>query len=45
MSLPVDEMVKENKMESTECILCGTCVDECKSKAIVFNFGNNSKKN
>lgn len=41
MSLPVDKMVKENKMENAECILCGNCVDRCKSKAIEFNFGNN----
>ena len=46
MSLPVEEMVKENKMEKAECILCGTCVDGCKSKAIEFNFGSNvNKKN
>lgn len=38
MSLPVVEMVKENKMENSECILCGTCIDGCKSKAIVFDF-------
>ena len=44
MSLPVEKMVKENKMENAECILCGTCVDGCKSKAINFNFGNEEKK-
>ena len=44
MSLPVEKMVKENKMENAECILCGTCVDGCKSKAINFNFGNKEKK-
>lgn len=41
MSLPVEEMVKENKMENSECILCGTCVDGCKSKAIGFGFTRN----
>jgi len=44
MSLPVEKMVKENKMENAECIICGTCVDGCKSKAINFNFGNIEKK-
>ncbi len=44
MSLPVEEMVKDNKMENAECILCGTCVDGCKSKAIEYNFANNGKK-
>jgi len=44
MSLPVEEMVKENKMEKAECILCGTCIDGCKSKAIEYNFGSNVKK-
>lgn len=34
MSLPVEQMVKSNKMENTECILCATCVDGCESKAI-----------
>jgi len=43
MSLPVEIMVKENKMENTECILCGTCIDGCKSKAIEFKFGKNDK--
>ena len=43
MSLPVEKMVKENKMENAECILCGTCIDGCKSKAIKYKFGNNDK--
>lgn len=42
MSLPVETMVNTNKMENTECILCGTCVDECKSKAIEFEFSTKS---
>ena len=44
MSLTVEEMVQLNKLENSECILCGTCVDGCKSKAIDFDFstrGNN----
>lgn len=44
MSLPVDKMVKENKMENAECILCGTCIDGCKSEAIEYNFGNKQRK-
>ena len=43
MSLPVEKMVKENLMENVECVLCGTCIDGCKSQAIKFNFGNNGK--
>jgi ferredoxin-type protein NapH len=38
MSLPVEEMVKQNKMENTECILCGTCVDACKQGAIAYDW-------
>jgi len=39
MSLPVEDMVKTKKMENTECVLCGTCVDGCKSKSIDYEFG------
>jgi polyferredoxin len=38
MSLPVEIMVKNKEMEHCECILCGTCVDGCKSNAIDFGF-------
>jgi polyferredoxin len=38
MSLPVEDMVENKRMEHSECILCGTCVDGCKSKAIEFDF-------
>ena len=40
MSLPVEEMVNENKMEDAECILCGSCVDGCKFDAIKYAFYN-----
>ena len=30
MSLPVEDMVKQRRMDHSECILCGTCVDGCK---------------
>ena len=38
MSLPVEKMVKQSKMENAECILCGSCVDGCKSNAVQFTF-------
>ncbi len=38
MSLPVEDMVKADEMENSECILCGNCVDVCKFKAIEFGF-------
>jgi ferredoxin-type protein NapH len=38
MSLDVNGMVKLGKMEDTECILCGTCVDNCSKNAIRFSF-------
>ena len=38
MSLPVERMVKINKMENTECILCGTCIDGCEFNVIRFSF-------
>jgi polyferredoxin len=40
MSLPVEDMVNENKMEDAECILCGSCIDGCKSDAIKYAFYN-----
>jgi ferredoxin-type protein NapH len=40
MSLPVERMVKTNKMENTECILCGTCIDGCEFNVIRFSFYN-----
>jgi len=39
MSLDVNAMVQTGKMENTECILCGTCVDNCSKKAIRYSFG------
>lgn len=38
MSLPVEQMVHKNTMESPECILCGTCVDGCQERVIRFTF-------
>jgi ferredoxin-type protein NapH len=39
MSLQVEEMVRHNRMENSECILCGTCVDGCKEGAIRYDWG------
>ena len=36
MSLEVNAMVQRGDMEHADCILCGTCVDGCSSKAIVY---------
>jgi len=38
MSLDVNAMVQAGKMENSECILCGTCVDNCSKKAIRYSF-------
>ncbi len=38
MSLPVEAMVQKNNMENLECILCGTCIDNCKQEAIRYSF-------
>jgi len=45
MNLPVNEMVKDNNTEKSDCILCGKCVDICKSKAIVYDFCKLKKNN
>jgi len=44
MSLDVNGMVKIEKMEHSECILCGTCVDGCMAKAIRYSFGSGKPK-
>jgi ferredoxin-type protein NapH len=41
MSLDVNGMVQIGKMENAECILCGTCVDNCTKKAIHYSFSRN----
>lgn len=38
MSLDVNAMVQKEAMENSECILCGSCVDGCPSKALHFRF-------
>jgi polyferredoxin len=39
MSLDVNGMVREEKMENAECILCGTCIDVCPKRVISYAFG------
>ncbi|MBC8505097.1 MAG: 4Fe-4S binding protein [Anaerolineales bacterium] len=38
MSLDVNSMVQIEQMENVECILCGTCVDNCSKSAIRYSF-------
>jgi ferredoxin-type protein NapH len=40
MSLDVNAMVQLGRMENPECILCGTCVDNCTRKAIRYSFSS-----
>lgn len=38
MSLPVERMIHKNKLENTECILCGSCIDGCEFDVINYAF-------
>ena len=38
MSLEVEDMVKNNDMNHSECVLCGLCIDTCKKGAIRYSF-------
>lgn len=38
MSLPVQEMVQNEKMFQVDCILCGECIDGCSKNAIRYGF-------
>ena len=40
MSLDVQEMVKKSMMNTSDCIMCGECVDGCGRKAISFTWDN-----
>ncbi len=40
-SLEVEQMVKNKRMENSECILCLTCVDGCKHNVIKAEFKRN----
>lgn len=45
MSLDVNEMVHEEKMEQMDCILCGSCIDTCPQDVIRFAWMNKKDKN
>jgi ferredoxin len=38
MSLEVQEMVEKGRMENSECVLCGQCVDSCPQGVIRYSF-------
>ena len=38
MSIDVMSMVKNEEMASSECILCGECIDICHKKAMIYSF-------
>jgi len=44
MSLQVNIMVQKNSMENSECILCGSCVDNCPKQVIKYSFSKNKSK-
>lgn len=44
MSLPVHDMVKENRMENSECILCAKCESACPKQVIHMEFGRPASK-
>ena len=43
MSLPVSTMIQKGTMANTECILCGQCIDACKTSVLRFSFGNQQR--
>ncbi|MCE1252309.1 MAG: 4Fe-4S binding protein [Anaerolineae bacterium] len=43
MSLDVNAMVQAQNMRHLECILCGTCVDNCAARAIGYTFSSEKK--
>lgn len=42
MSLEVNKMVQDKNLENSECILCGSCVDNCPKGAINYSFGQHN---
>jgi polyferredoxin len=40
MSLDVNAMVHKGRMENHECILCGTCVDNCSKHVLRYSFSS-----
>jgi polyferredoxin len=43
MSLPVETMVNKKKLEDSECILCGSCIDNCEFEVIRYAFFKRTK--
>lgn len=39
MSIDVGKHVAEGRLDDSSCILCGTCADVCRRRAIHFTFG------
>jgi len=44
MSLDIEEIVKKNMSEGSNCILCGDCVKACPKEAVQIGFGVAGKK-
>jgi polyferredoxin len=44
MSLDVNAMVQAGRMENSECILCGSCVDVCATSVIRYAFDNHDTR-
>lgn len=40
MSLDVQDMVAAGRVESSDCILCGSCIDACPAKTIRYTFSS-----
>lgn len=38
MGLDVEQMIQNNKMENSECILCGNCADVCRKNCMELKF-------
>ncbi len=44
MSIPVSHGVKSGKIEFSDCILCGECVDVCPKKVLQYSAKNETEK-
>lgn len=38
-------LVEAGAMESSDCILCGNCIDSCRKKVIAYRFGRLGDRN